>query len=89
MELADYNHINEKYLDIKLQMIKQEKLPFQPDDFVGGENPLQRRATMTGNRATELAKQTDKFLSTLGKGFGAAAADTSKDRKSIGSPMEG
>ena len=33
MELADFNHINQKYLDIKLQMLKEDKLPFQHDDF--------------------------------------------------------
>ena len=28
MELADFNHINEQYLDIKLALIKQDKMPF-------------------------------------------------------------
>ena len=29
MELADYNHINMQYLEVKMAMIKQDKLPFQ------------------------------------------------------------
>ena len=33
MELADFNHINEQYLDIKLALIKQDKMPFQSQDF--------------------------------------------------------
>lgn len=36
MELADFNHLNEQYLDIKLNLIKASKMPFQPDEFSGG-----------------------------------------------------
>lgn len=73
-------------------MIKQEKLPFQPDDFVElkMDNALQRRATISASRGNELSKQTDKFLATLGQGFGAAANIKGKgERNSIMSPRDG
>lgn len=28
MELADFNHLNEQYLDVKLSLIKSDKMPF-------------------------------------------------------------
>ena len=28
MELADFNHLNQQYLDIKLELIKADKMPF-------------------------------------------------------------
>jgi hypothetical protein len=47
MELADFNHVNQKYLDIKLEMIKEEKLPFQVDDFFDAQaEGLTRRSTI-------------------------------------------
>ena len=33
MELADYNHANQQYLEVKMAMVKQNKLPFNPTDF--------------------------------------------------------
>ena len=33
LELANYNHANREYLDVKMAMLKQDKLPFQADDF--------------------------------------------------------
>jgi len=33
LELADFNHVNMQYLEVKMAMIKQDKMPFQPEDF--------------------------------------------------------
>lgn len=33
MELADYNHANTQYLEVKMSMLKQNKLPFNALDF--------------------------------------------------------
>ena len=32
-ELADFNAVNEEYLDIKLELIKNSKMPFEADEF--------------------------------------------------------
>jgi hypothetical protein len=47
MELAEYNQIYEKYLQVKLEMLKQESLPFQTEDFIEPEvTALARRGTL-------------------------------------------
>ena len=33
LELADYNHANEKYLEMKVSLIKQDKMPFEANAF--------------------------------------------------------
>ena len=55
-------------------MLKEDKLPFQHDDFFDQAVPgIARQGTMK-RETSQLQKQTDKFLSTLGQGFGAAAS---------------
>lgn len=46
MELADYNHVNMQYMEIKMAMIKQEKLPFEAESFF---NPA--KETRPGSRS--------------------------------------
>ena len=53
-------------------MLKEDKLPFQHDDFFDATQGLARQGTVKGP-SSQLQKLTDKFLSTLGQGFGAAA----------------
>ena len=83
MELADFNHQNEKYLDIKLSLIKENKMPFQADEF-GSVNKeqagLQKRATKLniGDQTSGFVQAQDKFLQTLGQGFGAVAAKSTR-----------
>ena len=53
LELADFNHANEQYLDLKIALIKQNKYPFVPEDFYKEtkEKPnlaMQRRQTFVG-----------------------------------------
>ena len=37
LELADFNHVNMQYLEVKMAMIKQDKMPFQPEDFFNAQ----------------------------------------------------
>ena len=85
--LAKYNEENEKYLDIKLSLIKSDRMPFQAEEFGSLANtqggPLQRRMTakrpmMLGDATPGLTQAQDKFLATLSN-FGAAAEKTGKE----------
>ena len=48
MELDDYNRINQQYLDTKLQLLKEEKMPFEPEEFVDAEAAIKRTTTVAG-----------------------------------------
>ena len=69
LELADFNHVNQKFLEIKMALINQNKYPFQIEDFYNPEKVLRAAAGATAggpNRTKTLfSKQTDKFLATL------------------------
>lgn len=77
MQLADYNNATAKFLDMKLTLIKQNKLPFDAYEFHGrrpeGEDGSQtakfnRRATFTGRAA---------FLQSLAAGNDQSAINES------------
>lgn len=85
MELADYNHVNMQYMEIKMAMIKQEKMPFEADSFF---NPEKAAAGRPGSRAMGGRKQTfkektDQFMNTLSKGFGAAGSSNNRNNNSM------
>lgn len=33
LELADFNHVNQQFLEVKMALIKQEKMPFLAEEF--------------------------------------------------------
>ena len=37
MELADFNHANQQYMEVKMALIKQDKFPFIAEEFYDGE----------------------------------------------------
>lgn len=91
LELADFNHVNSQFLEVKMAMIKQDKMPFNAEDFYKETRAqISRAGTRAGS--TKFAKQTDKFLATLSQGFGAAAnagnADRNTGNKSFGGHNE-
>ena len=51
MELADYNHANNQYLEVKMALLKQNKLPFMPEDFTSADRTT-RPGTKDGKRKT-------------------------------------
>ena len=85
-ELADFNAVNEEYLDIKLELIKNSKMPFEADEFkvpsttaTGG---VDRTKTKAGGDWTGISKKEsaqNKFMATLGQGFGLAASAARND----------
>lgn len=51
MELADYNHANTQYLEVKMAMIKQNKLPFNAIDYqTGAQTGMARQGTMRSTK---------------------------------------
>lgn len=80
MELADFNHVNSQFLEIKMAMIKQDKMPFLAEDFYKGERAAQLTRGTTRAGSKKFAQQTDKFLATLTQGFGAAAQQNADGR---------
>ena len=71
LELADFNHVNMQFLEAKMAMIKQDKMPFVAEDYYKEQRATASRAGTRGKNA--MKQQTDKFLATLSQGFGAAA----------------
>ena len=71
-ELQLYNKVNEEYLDIKLELIKNAKMPFEADEFKvqsAVNQGLDRMKTRMGGDFSSLSKKesaTDKFMQTLG-----------------------
>lgn len=33
LELADFNHVNQQYLEVKIALINQNKMPFMAEEF--------------------------------------------------------
>ena len=74
-ELADFNAVNEEYLDIKLELIKNSKMPFEADEFkvpsattAGGAGVDRTKTKMGGDWTATQKKEKaqDKFMATLG-----------------------
>ena len=65
LELADFNHVNQQFLEVKMAMLKQDKMPFLAEDFYKGDRAAaySRAGTRAGSK--KFAQQTDKFLATL------------------------
>ena len=85
-ELADFNAVNEEYLDIKLELIKNSKMPFEADEFKvpsttapGGMDRTKTKGfgDLTATSKKESAQ--NKFMATLGQGFGLAASAARND----------
>ena len=70
LELADYNHANNQFLEVKMALLKQNKLPFMVEDFYNSDKTVMRQTT-TKNALNAF---TEKLRSTFGQGFGAAAS---------------
>lgn len=87
MELADYNHVNMQYMEIKMAMIKQEKMPFEAESFFNPDKTASNRpgsrTAGAARRQSLLKKQTDRFMATLSQGFGAAASKGRNDSQNM------
>ena len=49
-DIMDFNFINQQYLDIKLKLLKQHDLPFDPNEFY---KPVDYVVTMEKEREKE------------------------------------
>ena len=85
-ELADFNAVNEEYLDIKLELIKNSKMPFEADEFkvpsaatTGGVDRTKTKVPADWTATQKKEKAQDKFMATLGQGFGLAASAARND----------
>ena len=80
LELADFNHVNMQYLEVKMAMIKQDKMPFQPEDFFNAQKQQQLMRGTTKSKKSNFKAAQDQFLNTLSQGFGAAAGKNDESR---------
>ena len=94
-ELQLYNKVNEEYLDIKLELIKNAKMPFEADEFkvpsAVNQGGVDRMKTRMGGDFSSLSKKesaADKFMQTLGQGFGMAANASAARHNDVMSPKQ-
>ena len=93
-ELQLYNKVNEEYLDIKLELIKNAKMPFEADEFkvpsAVNQGPDRTKTRMGGDWTATSKKEsaTNKFMQTLGQGFGMAANASAARNNDVLSPKQ-
>lgn len=71
-DVMDFNHFNQQYLDVQLRLLKQNKIPFNPNEFYKAADE-QAALQKTKGREKLQRQQTavNELIKTFASGFGA------------------